>query len=292
VPVNSVAVRMRVPPGVPAGAVATLTFDGGPPVRLPSSCNGRSNCRDAGGLVNDGKWHTYTANLASNPGFADKTFTGFKFSPSDKPYDSGDPLEGIEVDYIRMAYLPAAGDTDQAKVACSECGKLPDSAVGKACTMLCQGHAGSDRVVVDEPDGFLDSEDNCPTTFNPLQEDGDGNGIGDACEDFDADGTVNSWDNCPTSATRASAIRMAMAGVTSATRARQQLLPQAELAGRSRSGGARRGGGRGADRPGRPHRRAAAEEEVAPNGRPYRPAPSGASRTTLFLPAVTRTRGG
>jgi hypothetical protein len=197
-PVNSVAVRMRVPPGVPAGAVATLTFDGGPPVRLPSSCAGRSNCKDAGGLVNDGKWHTYTANLASNPDFADKTFTGFKFSPSDKPYDSGDPLEGIEVDYIRMAYLPAAGDTDQAKVVCSECAKLPDSAVGKACTMLCQGHAGGDRVVVDEPDGFLDSEDNCPTTFNPLQEDGDGNGIGDACEDFDADGTVNSWDNCPT----------------------------------------------------------------------------------------------
>jgi hypothetical protein len=198
VPVNSIAVRMRVPPGVPAGAIATVTFlDGGPTVRLPSSCNGRSNCKDAGALINDGKWHTYTANLASNPAFVDKTFSGFKLSPSDKPYDSGDPAEGIEVDYIRAAYLPAAGDTDKARVACSECGKMGDGAAGKACTTLCQGHAGTDRVVVDQPDGFLDSEDNCPTTFNPLQEDGDNNGIGDACEDLDGDGVVNAWDNCP-----------------------------------------------------------------------------------------------
>jgi hypothetical protein len=198
-PVNSVAVRMRVPPGVPAGAAASLTLlDGGPTVRLPSSCNGRSNCKEAGALINDGRWHTYTANLATNPEFVDKSFTSFKFSPSDKAYDSGDPNEGIEVDYIRMAYLPSPADGDQTRIACSECGKLPDGAAAKSCTALCQGKSSTDRVVVDQPDGFADSEDNCPTTFNPLQEDGDDNGIGDACEDLDGDGAVNAWDNCPT----------------------------------------------------------------------------------------------
>jgi hypothetical protein len=52
-------------------------------------------------------------------------------------------------------------------------------------------------VVVDEGDGWIDSEDNCPNVFNPLQEDGDDNGVGDACEDLDGDGAVNAWDNCP-----------------------------------------------------------------------------------------------
>lgn len=31
-------------------------------------------------------------------------------------------------------------------------------------------------------DGVIDSEDNCPNTYNPNQEDTDGDGIGDACE--------------------------------------------------------------------------------------------------------------
>src|SRR4029079_3444842 len=88
-------------------------------------------------------------------------------------------------------------DGDQTRVACSECGKLPDGASAKACTTLCQGKSSTDRVIVDQPDGFLDSEDNCPNTFNPLQEDGDDNGIGDACEDLDGDGAVKSWYNCP-----------------------------------------------------------------------------------------------
>lgn len=50
-----------------------------------------------------------------------------------------------------------------------------------------------------DADGVLDTSDNCREIANPDQNDGDGDGIGDACDtDKDNDGANDNADNCPT----------------------------------------------------------------------------------------------
>lgn len=48
-----------------------------------------------------------------------------------------------------------------------------------------------------DQDGIPDEKDNCVSVANENQEDIDGNGKGDVCEDFDRDGVQNGIDNCP-----------------------------------------------------------------------------------------------
>lgn len=47
-----------------------------------------------------------------------------------------------------------------------------------------------------DKDGIADIYDNCVSASNKNQEDVDGNGRGDACDDFDQDGIININDNC------------------------------------------------------------------------------------------------
>ena len=46
-------------------------------------------------------------------------------------------------------------------------------------------------------DGIQDLIDNCPLQYNPGQEDTDGDGVGDSCDDADQDGVWDPFDLCP-----------------------------------------------------------------------------------------------
>ena len=153
--ISAIQVRMRLPLDAPNGAYAMVKLEGGTEIKFPSNDEG---------LLNDDRWHTYTASLLGNDALLDKTIAGFSLSPSDKE------AKHIEIDSIRFVNLSEANLAEK-DVACD----------GKS-----------------KGDGWPAASDNCATWFNPLQEDVDQNGVGDACEDFDNDNITNNCDNCPT----------------------------------------------------------------------------------------------
>jgi hypothetical protein len=60
------------------------------------------------------------------------------------------------------------------------------------------GDACDNGIPDTDMDGVLDNVDNCPLVANPGQQDADMDGIGDACDlDADNDGVIDNVDNCP-----------------------------------------------------------------------------------------------
>jgi len=76
----------------------------------------------------------------------------------------------------------------------------PDDPTLPAGVILDAAHLSLDGASDGDADGVVDGFDNCPGIWNPEQEDSDGNGLGDACndaQDADGDDFADHLDVCP-----------------------------------------------------------------------------------------------
>jgi hypothetical protein len=121
---------------------------------------------------------------------------GISVHPTRLPVQAGDVIGITNAGSasIRCTFTGGAGDL--------EASSGLDAADGFPVTFGATTNAKRVNVsAVVEPDPDLDgygddSQDNCPSSYNPLQEDSDANGIGDMCDDSDSDGRFAISDNC------------------------------------------------------------------------------------------------
>ena len=156
---NLLTVRMRLPTNAPKGLRARITFQGSKDVAIEFPTD------PAASLLADGVFHNYSVDLTKT-GFVDGEFNRFTLHPA-----LGEAVTDLEIEYVKVSWTAAANLKDSDK----DCAKAADA-----------------------PDGWIDVEDNCKNLYNPDQADGNSDGVGDACEDYDGDNVVNSCDNCPT----------------------------------------------------------------------------------------------
>lgn len=129
-----------------------------------------------------------------------------------------EPLRLEELDFEQKAAVQDAVEVrwlarpDMSYTIYADAQARPDLEVGEAGNLFVDevlklglGGAAANPILAEpdlDEDGVADVRDNCLGIANPDQEDVDGNGDGDACEDFDGDGIKNGKDNCPEHANR------------------------------------------------------------------------------------------